>query len=454
MMEVGLARLQFATTTTFHFFFVPLTLGLSVLVAVMETLYVVTGDAKYKRMTKFWGHLFLINFAIGVATGLVQEFQFGMNWSGYSRFMGDIFGVPLAIEALLAFFMESTFIGVWVFTWDKLPKKLHAALIWLVALGSNLSAFWILVANSFMQNPVGYVLRNGRAELENFAAIVFNPYVWYQFPHVFFAGLATGAFFIVAVSAWHLLRGRDEAFFSSLKIGLLAAAIASVMVVLVGHAQAKYLVQANPMKFAAMEAVWEDSPDPAPWSLVAVIDEVRQTNPIELDLPYLGSILAFNKPSGSIRGMKSIQEEYEQVYGPGNYIPPVKWTYWSFRVMVASGGLMIILALWGLWLWRRGELFSAHGYLRALPWAVVLPFAANSTGWWVAEIGRQPWIVHGLLQTSEAVTPATVVPAGMVLLSLVGFNLLYLVLGLVNLSLMIQFARKPMHDEPESELAY
>jgi len=454
MTEVGLARLQFATTTTFHFFFVPLTLGLSVLVAVMETLYVVRGDERYKRMARFWGHLFLINFAIGVATGLVQEFQFGMNWSEYSRFMGDIFGVPLAIEALLAFFMESTFIGVWVFTWDRIPKKLHAALIWLVALGSNLSAFWILVANSFMQHPVGYVLRGGRAELEQFAAIVFNPHVWLQFPHTFFAGLTTGAFLVVGASAWHLLRGRDEAFLSSLKLGLLTAAVAGVLVVLVGHVQAQFLVREQPMKFAAMEAIWDDTPDPAPWSLFAVIDEERRTNPVDIEVPYLGSVLAYNRASGSLKGMKTIQAEYEAAYGPGDYVPPVKWTYWSFRVMVAAGGLMVLLAFWGLGLWRQGRLVEARGFLRASIWAIVLPFVANSTGWWVAVIGRQPWIVQGLLKTSEAVTPAAVVPAGTVLVSLVGFNLLYLALGLVDLGLMIQFARRPMHDEPEGEPAY
>ncbi|WP_456409259.1 cytochrome ubiquinol oxidase subunit I [Oceanithermus sp.] len=449
MSEVALARLQFATTTTFHFFFVPLTLGLVILVAIMETLYVVRGDEKYKRMTKFWGTLFLINFAIGVATGLVQEFQFGMNWSEYSRFMGDIFGVPLAIEALLAFFMESTFIGVWVFSWDKLPKKLHAALIWLVALGSNLSAFWILVANSFMQHPTGYVLRNGRAELESFVAIATNPNVFYQFTHVFFAGLSTGAFVVMGISAWHLLRRREVAeFAASMKIGVIAALVGSIMVATVGHFQAQYIIKEQPMKFAAMEAVWEDTPDPAPWSLFAIIDENRQENPVNIEIPYLGSLLSYNKLSGSITGMKTIQKEYEAKYGPGNYIPPVKWTYWSFRVMVLVGGLMILLALWGLALWGRFE--TSRAFLVSSIWMIASPFIANSTGWWVAEIGRQPWIVQGLLKTSEAVTPASVVPAGTVLLSLIGFNLLYLVLGLIDLGLMIKYAQRPMREPEEA----
>ncbi len=448
MTEVALARLQFATTTTFHFFFVPLTLGLAVLVAVMETLYVTRGDEKYKRMTKFWGHLFLINFAIGVATGLVQEFQFGMNWSEYSRFMGDIFGVPLAIEALLAFFMESTFIGVWVFTWDKLPKNLHAALIWLVALGSNLSAFWILVANSFMQHPAGYVLRNGRAELTSFMGIVANPNVWFQFFHVFFAGLTTASFVILGIAAWHLLRQQQPEFVSSMKIGVMAALIGSIMVAAVGHFQTQYLIHEQPMKFAAMEAVWDDSPDPAPWSLFAIINEKKQQNPVNIEIPYLGSLLSYNKFSGAIRGMKSVQAEYEKKYGPGNYIPPVKWTYWSFRVMVAIGGLMVLLALWGVLLWGRFN--ASRAFLIASIWMVASPFIANSTGWWVAEIGRQPWIVQGLLRTADAVTPGSVVPVGMVLFSLIGFNLLYLILGIIDLGLMIKFAQRPMHEEDES----
>ena len=450
MTEVALARLQFATTTTFHFFFVPLTLGLAILVAVMETLYVTRGDEKYKRMTKFWGHLFLINFAIGVATGLVQEFQFGMNWSEYSRFMGDIFGVPLAIEALLAFFMESTFIGVWVFSWDKLPKNLHAALIWLVALGSNLSAFWILAANSFMQHPTGYTIQNGRAVLTSFGAVATNPNVFFQFGHVFFAGLSTAAFVIMAVSAWHLLRSHEvPEFASSMKIGVIAALIGSVLVATVGHFQTQYLIHEQPMKFAAMEAVWEDTGSPAPWSLFAIIDENRQENPVNIEIPYLGSLLSYNKFSGSITGMKTIQKEYEAKYGPGNYIPPVKWTYWSFRVMVTIGGLMLLLALWGLALWGRFE--TSRAFLVSAIWMAASPFIANSTGWWVAEIGRQPWIVQGLLKTADAVTPGSVVPASMVLLTLVGFNLLYLVLGIIDLGLMIKFAQRSMAESAEEE---
>jgi len=240
-----LARWQFAITTVYHFFFVPLTLGLSILVAIMETIYVRTGDEKYKKMTKFWGKLFLINFAMGVVTGIVQEFQFGMNWSEYSRFVGDIFGAPLAIEALLAFFLESVFLGVWIFGWDRLSKKLHAATIWIVAFGSNLSALWILVANSFMQQPVGYTLNNGRAEMIDFLALLTNGHVWVQFPHVFFAGVTTAAFFVLGISAYHLLKKSKDVdiFKSSFKIGTVYAVIGAVMVMLVGHSQAQYMIK-------------------------------------------------------------------------------------------------------------------------------------------------------------------------------------------------------------------
>ena len=248
---MALARLQFALTTIYHFFFVPLTLGLSILVAVMETLYVRTGNETYKRMTKFWGKLFLINFAVGVVTGIVQEFQFGMNWSQYSRFVGDIFGAPLAIEALMAFFLESTFLAVWFFGWDKLGKRAHLTSIWLVVVASNLSALWILIANSFMQEPVGFAVRNGRAEMTDFFALLTNPNVWVQWPHVFFAGLVTAAFFVLGVSAWHLRRKTNPDFFTrSFKIGTVAAVIGAVFVIFVGHAQAQHMVQTQPMKMA------------------------------------------------------------------------------------------------------------------------------------------------------------------------------------------------------------
>jgi cytochrome d ubiquinol oxidase subunit I len=239
MSVLALSRLQFAITSIYHFFFVPLTVGLGILVAVMETLYVRNGDEVYKRMTKFWGKLFVINFAMGVVTGIVMEFQFGMNWSEFARFVGDVFGAPLAIEALLAFFLESTFLGIWIFGWDRLPKGLHAAAIWLVAIGSTISAFWILVANSFMQEPMGYTLNNGRAEMVDFGALVTNPHVWLQFPHVLLAGVCTAGFFALGISAYHLFKKSDdhEVFRRSFRMATIYALAAAVLVGLVGHTQ-------------------------------------------------------------------------------------------------------------------------------------------------------------------------------------------------------------------------
>jgi cytochrome d ubiquinol oxidase subunit I len=289
-----LARLQFAITTVYHFFFVPLTLGLSVLVAIMETIYVRTGQEVYKDMAKFWGKLFLINFAMGVVTGIVQEFQFGMNWSQYSRFVGDIFGAPLAIEALLAFFLESTFLGIWIFGWDKLSKGMHAVAIWLVAIGSNISALWILIANSFMQEPVGYVLRNGRAEMNDFFALLLNPNVLVQFPHTVFAGFTTGAFFVLGISAYHLLRKQHVDFFRrSFQIAAIIGTISIVLVILDGHSQAQHMVETQPMKMAAAEALW-NSQDPASFSLLTIGDLSQRRDVFAIRIPDMLSLLAYN----------------------------------------------------------------------------------------------------------------------------------------------------------------
>jgi cytochrome d ubiquinol oxidase subunit I len=303
-----LARWQFAITTVYHFFFVPLTLGLSILVAIMETIYVKTGDEKYKRMTKFWGKLFLINFAMGVVTGIVQEFQFGMNWSEYSRFVGDIFGAPLAIEALLAFFLESTFLGIWIFGWERLSKKMHAATIWIVAFGSNLSALWILIANSFMQQPVGYSLNQGRAEMIDFFALLLNGHVWVQYPHVFFSGVCTAAFFVIAISSYHLLKKNPnmEIFQKSFRYGVIYGLIGTIMVILVGHNQAQYMFTIQPMKMASAEALWE-SENPAAMSLFTIGDEKKREDVFAIRVPHLLSILAYNSLYGEIKGIKNLQ---------------------------------------------------------------------------------------------------------------------------------------------------
>jgi cytochrome d ubiquinol oxidase subunit I len=442
MDQLLLSRWQFGITTIYHFFFVPLSIGLSILLAIMQTVYYRTGDETYKRMVKFWGHLFLINFAIGVATGIVQEFQFGMNWSEYSRFVGDIFGAPLAIEALMAFFIESTFLGLWIFGWDKLPKLAHLACIWLVAIATTISAFWILVANSFMQQPVGYVLRNGRAEMVDFFALLTSGHVWVQWPHTVSAALATAAFFVVAISAYQLLRPgalpSRELFERSLRIGVMVALVASIAVAVIGHAQAQYMVKVQPMKMAAAEALWE-SADPAPMSLFTVASVPEQRDLFVLKVPGALSFLAYNRFDGKVLGIKDLQAAAVAKYGPGNYIPDVFMTYWTFRAMVGAGLLMILLALIGLYLAFTGRLERQRWFLKLLVLALALPYLANATGWLFTEMGRQPWIVFGLLTTASGTSPS--VSAGMVLISLVGFTLVYLALIVATIYLMLKHMR-------------
>lgn len=450
MDVVDLARWQFGITTVYHFFFVPLTMGLSLLVAVMESIYVWTGNPIYKKMTKFWGHLFLINFAMGIVTGLVQEFQFGMNWSEYSRFVGDIFGAPLAIEALMAFFLESTFLGLWIFGWDKLSPKLHAACIWLAAIGTNISAFWILVANSFMHQPVGYIINNGRAEMNDFMALLTNGHVWVQFPHTVTAAMCTGAFFVLGISAYHLLRGGDaenmEAFTKSFRIGMVYALISTIAVIAVGHHQAQYMVKIQPMKMAAAEALWETA-DPAPLSLFTVASEAEQRDLFVINIPGGLSFLAYNQFSGEVKGVKNLQEEYVEQYGPGNYIPPVFITYWTFRIMVGAGMLMLAFAIIGIYLVAREQMTRYPLYLKALIFAITLPYIANSTGWIFTEMGRQPWVVFGVMQTESAVSPN--VSFNMVLFSLIGFTLLYGILMVADIYLLAKFARAGIHDDED-----
>jgi cytochrome d ubiquinol oxidase subunit I len=439
MLPLTLARLQFAITTVYHFFFVPLTLGLSILVAIMETNYVRTGDERWRRMTKFWGKLFLINFAMGVVTGIVQEFQFGMNWSEYSRYVGDIFGAPLAIEALLTFFLESTFLGVWIFGWDRLSKRLHAAVIWLVAIGSNLSALWILIANSWMQNPVGYSIVNGRAVMTDFGAVVTNPHVWLQWPHVFFSGLTTAGFFVLGIAAYRLWRrDRDsEAFQKSFRLAAVVAIIGAVMVGLIGHQQAQYMVRTQPMKMAAAEALY-NSEDPAGLSLLTITKPGSQDLLVDIRIPRMLSLLSYNRLSGEVQGINQLQAQYEAQYGAGNFVPIVPITYWSFRVMVGAGVLMIGLAAWALILALRKR-FTPGIFLRWLPLAIALPYLANSAGWLLTELGRQPWIVVGLMKTEQGVSVA--VSSTEVALSFVAYTLVYAALIVANVYLLAKYAK-------------
>jgi cytochrome d ubiquinol oxidase subunit I len=452
MDVVILARLQFAIVTVYHFFFVPLTLGLAVLIAILETMYVRTGDETYKKMTKFWGKLFLINFAMGVVTGIVQEFQFGMNWSEYSRFMGDIFGAPLAIEALLAFYVESVFIGVWIFGWDKISKRLHATVMWLVAIASNISAFWILVANSFMQQPVGYVLRNGRAEMDDFFALLANGHVWVQWPHVFFSAVATAGFFVAGISAWHLVRKSDqiEVFRRSFRIGILFATIGIVLSMLVGHSQAQYMTRIQPMKMAAAEALWETE-DPAAMSLFTIGNEKERRDVFAIRVPGLLSFMAYNRFSGEVRGINDLQREYQLTYGPGDYVPPVAISYWTFRIMVGAGMAMLALAAFGLWKVAKNGVPGNAWYLKLMLWAIALPYLANSAGWIFTEVGRQPWIVFGLQKTADAVSPS--VGVGELLFSLIAFTLVYGVLMVADVVLLKKYAAAGIPDDDSTEPA-
>jgi len=442
---INLARWQFAITTVYHFFFVPLTIGLGFFLAIMETFYVKTGNEKYKKMVKYWGKLFLINFSMGVVTGLVQEFQFGMNWSNYSRYVGDIFGVPLAIEALLAFFLESTFLGIWVFGWEKVSKKIHLLSIWIVSIATMISAFWILTANSFMHEPVGYTINNGRAEMRSFTELITNGHLWVQFPHTIFAALCTGAFFILGISAYHIIKKNKATWvMSSLKMGIIMALISSLLVALMGDLQGKYLVKNLPMKMAAAEALWE-SKDPAPLAAVAIIDEENKKNVFEISVPKLLSFMSYNSFTGEVKGINDIQAEYEKKYGEGNYIPNVTLSFYSFRLMVGAGMLMLLIGLAGLYFYRKGTIYDKNKLLKLMIFSISLPYLANSSGWILTEVSRAPWIVFGLLKIENAVSPT--VSAGYVATSLFTFAALYSVLAVIDVTLLLKFIKKvPIED--------
>ena len=437
---VVLSRWQFALTTIYHFFFVPLTLGLSWFVAILETMYVRSGNPMYKRLTKFWGKLFLINYAMGVVTGIVLEFQFGMNWSEYSRFVGDVFGAPLAVEGLLAFFLESTFLGVWIFGWERLSKKLHTAVMWLVAIGSTLSAFWILAANGFMQHPVGYAIVNGRAQMTDFGALLGNPRSLYLFLHTFFAGLVTAAFFMLGFSIFHLVKNHEvEAFKKSFVLSAIIGLISAVAVGGAGHAQGVYLREVQPMAAAASEAHYETA-NPADFHLIAGIDQEGRKTTWSVTIPKALSFLYFFKWEGEVEGINQVQAQYEQLYGPGNYIPNIPLAFWTFRVMVGAGLLMVALSLGALFIaWKKypEKWIKRSGWL---VWIILLPYGANTTGWLLTETGRQPWVVHGLMQTRDAVSPN--LPPATVLISLIGFVLIYGVLMVIDLYLLVKFAKK------------
>ena len=431
-----LSRAQFAATTMFHFLFVPLTLGLSFIMAYMETKYVKTGDEIYLKMTKFWGKLFLINFAVGVVTGITLEFQFGTNWSRYSSYVGDIFGSLLAIEATATFFLESTFIGVWIFGWKKLSKKAHATVMWLVFIGSNLSAVWILIANAWMQSPVGFTMREGRAELVDFTSVIFQKFAIVKFIHTASSAYTLAAFFVMGISAYHLLKKKNIEFFTrSFRIALGFGLIFSLTVFIMGDLNGVVVGEKQPAKLAAMESLWETQTR-APVYLFAWPDEENERNAIEIGpMPGLLSFLIFHDIDAEVRGLKEF---------PKDERPPVLLTSLAFKGMVGLGSLFILLTIIG-W-FKRKKLLESPLYLKAMMFAIPLPYLAIQLGWVVTEFGRQPWIVYGLMKTSEGVSP---VGGHMVFISLIGFILVYSILGLAGFTLLIKYAKKG--PDPDSE---
>lgn len=428
MDPIFLSRLQFAATTLFHFLFVPLTLGLAIIVAMMETRYVQTGNPEYKRMTKFWGHLFLINFVVGVVTGITLEFQFGTNWSRYSKYVGDIFGSILAIEATVAFFMESTFLAVWFFGWNKLSPKMHAACIWIVAISSNVSAYWIIAANAWMQHPVGYEIRNGRAELTDFIAVVTQPYAITNYLHTIFSGFVIGGFFVMGISAYHLLRKNEVSFFTkSFRMALVFSLIFSVGVIFMGDLNGKEMSRLQPEKTAAAEALWETQKGVG-FSMLVIPDERNERNLVEMfTIPKFLSFLTQGDWDAEVKGLKSWPLEDR---------PPVTLVFASFRIMVGLGFLFVLLTVIG-W-FKRNKLESSPLYLRIMLYSIPLPYIAALLGWIVTEVGRQPWIVYQVLRTNQAASP---IEGSQVAISLAAFIIVYTLLGFVAFFLMARHAK-------------
>jgi len=453
MSTVDLARLQFASTSIYHFFFVPVTIGLSFLVAILHTMWFRTQKPEYRKLTRFFGTLMLINIAVGVVTGLVQEFEFGMNWSTYSKFVGDVFGAPLAVEGLAAFFLESTFLGLWIFGWDVLPRRIHLATAWLVFIGSALSAAFIMAANSWMQHPVGYTTNptTHRPELSSFGALFSNPVFIWGYLHVILASLVTGALLMLAVSAWHIHRKMNVEPFRRTAVLSVALLIPLMFVQLgvgshLGVIEDKY----QPMKISAAEAQWTNC-QPCSFSAFQIGGGKNDETPTKvINIPHLLSILATGSWNGSVEGLNEINAQYQQEYGPGNYIPNVFIQYWSMRVMAYLGSLVLLLALFGgFLLWRR-KLERSRLFLFLAIWAVVTPFLMNTAGWLLTENGRQPWIVQGLLQTSQGASPS--VSTTDIVLSLSAFYGIYLVLGIVAAFLMLRYGRRGLEEEHEESV--
>ncbi|MDX2595376.1 cytochrome ubiquinol oxidase subunit I [Streptomyces sp. WI03-4A] len=472
-----LARWQFGITTVYHFLFVPLTISLAALTAGLQTAWVRTEKEKYLRATKFWGKLFLINIAMGVVTGIVQEFQFGMNWSDYSRFVGDIFGAPLAFEALIAFFFESTFIGLWIFGWDKLPKRIHLACIWMVSIGTVLSAYFILAANSWMQHPVGYKIDKvkGRAELTDFWAVLTQNTALSQAFHTLSAAFLTGGAFMVGVSAYHLARKRHvREMKTSLRLGLITVVIAGLLTAVSGDVLGKVMFKQQPMKMAAAEALW-DGQKPAPFSIFAYGDVDKGHNSVAIEIPGLLSFLADDNFNSYVPGINDVNKAEQQKFGPGDYRPNIPVAFWGFRWMIGFGMASFGIGLAGLWLTRKKFLLPQHlrvaddevphlvlfrskalgptlttWYWRIAIWTLAFPLIANSWGWIFTEMGRQPWAVYGVLQTRQAVSPG--VSQGEVLTSMIVLTSLYAILAVVEVKLLVKYVKAGPPELTEADL--
>ena len=440
MDTLNIARWQFGITTVYHFFFVPLTIGLAFVVAGFQTAWYRTHAEKYLRLTKFFGKLFLINFAMGVVTGIVQEFQFGMNWSDYSRFVGDIFGAPLAIEGLLSFFLESTFLGLWIFGWDRLSPKLHLMTIWLAAIGTMISAYFILAANSFMQNPVGYRFNptTGRVELTDIWAVLTNKVTLVTFPHTIMSAFLTGGAMVLGVSLWQLYRHseRDASTFrSAAKAGAIIVLVAAAGVAATGDRQAKVMTEVQPMKMAAAEAQY-DTKTSAGFSIFTIGTLEGSDEIVSVRVPGLLSFLGKGSFDAEIEGVNDIQAAYVAKYGPGDYTPNIPLTYWTFRLMMGVGMSAALAAVWVLWAFWRGRMPKSRWCGRLALLLPLTPLLGNSFGWIFTEMGRQPWIVFGLMPTSAGVSPG--VSATEVLISLIGFTLVYGFLAVIEVRLLLK----------------
>ncbi|GAA5180970.1 cytochrome ubiquinol oxidase subunit I [Rugosimonospora acidiphila] len=450
MNSLDVSRWQFGITTVYHFLFVPLTIGLSFLVAGMHTAWVRTGHPRWYQLTRLYGQLFLINIAMGVVTGIVQEFQLGMNWSDYSRFVGDVFGAPLALEGMVAFFLESTFIGLWVFGWDRLPRRLHLATIWITATGSLLSAYFILAANSWMQHPVGYRIdpATGRAQLTDFVAVLTNKVALITLAHTLAGAFLAAGALVTAVGLWRLIRRTGDAhdtpaMRTAVRLGGWTTLASGAALALTGDTQGKIMTSVQPMKMAAAEALYHTA-TPAPFS-VLTIGSLDGSHPIlSLELPRLLSFLATGSFSGTVQGIDNLQAQYTALYGPGSYAPIIPATYWSFRLMIGVGMLAMLTAAWGLYSTRRGRTPSSKWLLRAAAVTPLLPLLGGVFGWIFTEVGRQPWIVFGQLRTADGVSPG--VSTADVITSLTLFTLLYAVLAVIEVRLVLRGARAPLPD--------